>query len=99
MGPNGCRYRIDNCTSQTLVLRQKGCKEATDTLKPHSALHYAWDEPSLPHLLRLELPGRRVLGTFPLVKVNAYPWINHLKFHVQLMLIVTQSAKYCPCER
>ena len=38
-------------------------------LRPHSALHYAWDEPSLPHELLLELPGRRRLGCFALDKV------------------------------
>ena len=63
------RYRLDNCTSQTLHLRQKGCQEASDVLRPHSALHYAWDEPSLPHELLLELPGRRRLGCFALDKV------------------------------
>ena len=38
-------------------------------LRPHSALHYAWDEPSLPHELLLELPGSRRLGCFALDKV------------------------------
>ena len=67
------RYRLDNCTSQTLHLRQKGCQEASDVLRPHSALHYAWDEPSLPHELLLELPGRRRLGCFALDKVTLHP--------------------------
>ena len=44
-----------------------------DTLKPHSALHYAWDEPSLPHLLLLELPSRRLVGTFSLDKARPKP--------------------------
>ena len=95
-----CRYRIDNYTSQTLALRQKGCKEATDTLKPHSALHYAWDEPSLPHLLMLELPGRRVVGTFPLDKVLSEPWNRRQKAqgrmhtHTYVPLSVKQRQQF-----
>eukprot|EP00884_Botryococcus_braunii_P001070 jgi/Botrbrau1/10964/Bobra.0383s0018.1 len=63
-------YRIDNCTSETLHLRQEGCSELEDVLRPYSSLNYAWDEPSLAHRLILLLPGNRTLGTFSLDKVG-----------------------------
>ncbi len=44
--------------------------EQEDVLRPYCALDYAWDEPSLPHRLVLELPGNRKLGVFPLDKVG-----------------------------
>lgn len=44
-------------------------REQQDVLRPYCSLTYAWDEPSLPHRLVLELPGARTLGTFDLDKV------------------------------
>jgi hypothetical protein len=45
-------------------------RDQQDVLRPYCSLHYAWDEPSLPHRLALELPGARHLGTFDLDRVR-----------------------------
>lgn len=63
-------YRLDNCTTLTLHLRQQDCHEQEDILRPYSSLNYAWDEPSLPHKLVIARPGNRKLGTFNLDKVS-----------------------------
>ncbi|KAL0051145.1 hypothetical protein WJX82_002690 [Trebouxia sp. C0006] len=65
-------YRLDNCTGLKLHLRQKGCIEQDDLLRPYSSLDYAWDEPALPHQLVLELPGNRRLGTYDLDRVGSH---------------------------
>ncbi|DBA81627.1 TPA: hypothetical protein ACH3X1_007382 [Trebouxia sp. C0004] len=65
-------YRLDNCTGLKLHLRQKGCIEQDDLLRPYSSLDYAWDEPALPHQLLLELPGNRRLGTYDLDRVGSH---------------------------
>ena len=49
-------YRIDNCSAETLHVQQAGCPEQEDVLKAYSSLPYAWDEPSLPHKVRLHTP-------------------------------------------
>lgn len=64
-------YRVENCSLETLHARQKGVREQQDVLRPYCSLNYAWDEPTLPHSLVLELPGSRPLGVFNLDKVRA----------------------------
>ncbi len=63
-------YRVENCSTETLHLRQKSVREQQDVLRPYCALNYAWDEPTQPHFLVLELPGARNLGNFDLDKVG-----------------------------
>ena len=63
-------YRVENCSLETLHARQKSVREQQDVLRPYCALYYAWDEPTEPHQLVLELPGARHLGTFDLDKVR-----------------------------
>jgi hypothetical protein len=63
-------YRVENCTIETLHCRQYGVREQQDVLRPYCQLLYAWDEPTLPHMLVLELPGGRTLGRFDLDKVR-----------------------------
>jgi SHR-binding domain of vacuolar-sorting associated protein 13 len=63
-------YRVENCSTETLHARQKSVREQQDVLRPYCALNYAWDEPTQPHILVLELPGARGLGNFDLDKVR-----------------------------
>lgn len=63
-------YRIENCSLETLNARQRGVSEQQDVLRPYCSLNYAWDEPTLPHALVLELPGSRHVGTFNLDQVS-----------------------------
>ncbi|KAG7670791.1 hypothetical protein KSW81_004224 [Nannochloris sp. 'desiccata'] len=63
-------YRVENCSIETLHARQKSVREQQDVLRPYCALNYAWDEPTQPHILVLELPGARGLGNFDLDKVG-----------------------------
>lgn len=63
-------YRIENCSIETLHARQKSVREQQDVLRPYCALNYAWDEPTQPHILVLELPGAKNLGNFELDKVR-----------------------------
>jgi len=63
-------YRVENCSIETLHARQKSVREQQDVLRPYCALNYAWDEPTQPHILVLELPGARGLGNFDLDKVR-----------------------------
>eukprot|EP01025_Chloroclados_australasicus_P036630 TRINITY_DN37331_c0_g1_i1.p1 TRINITY_DN37331_c0_g1~~TRINITY_DN37331_c0_g1_i1.p1 ORF type:complete len:1661 (+),score=111.99 TRINITY_DN37331_c0_g1_i1:654-4985(+) len=69
-------YRLDNFTAETLHVRQEGCTDQEDILKPYCHLPYAWDEPSLPHQLILELPGHRYLGTFDLDRVGEQAFLQ-----------------------
>ena len=64
-------YRVENCSLETLHARQKSVREQQDVLRPYCSLNYAWDEPTQPHHLVLELPGQRHLGTFDLDKVRS----------------------------
>jgi hypothetical protein len=59
--------------ASSLLIMTYACRvlEQQDVLRPYCALTYAWDEPSLPHRLVLELPGLRPLGTFDLDKARA----------------------------
>lgn len=63
-------YRVENCSLETLHARQKSVREQQDVLRPYCSLNYAWDEPTQPHHLVLELPGARHLGTFDLDKAR-----------------------------
>ena len=63
-------YRIENCTLETLHARQLRVREQQDVLRPYCSLNYAWDEPTRPHKLVIELPGNKLLGIFELDKVG-----------------------------
>ena len=45
-------------------------------MRPFSSLDYAWDEPTLPHQLVLELPGNRRLGVHDLDRVGAQSTVH-----------------------
>lgn len=64
-------YRIENCSLETLNIRQNGVVDQFDMLKPYCALNYALDEPFLPHRVIIETPGGKTLGAFDLDKVNS----------------------------
>jgi hypothetical protein len=63
-------YRVENCSLETLHARQAAVREQQDVLRPYCSLNYAWDEPTAAHVLTLELPGARPLGTFALDKAS-----------------------------
>ena len=57
--------RIDNLSKDLIRFHQSGSDVHASLLRAHASFHYAWDEPSQPKKLRLELAGgRAVLGTF-----------------------------------
>ena len=62
--------------SESQWCRQKGCIEQDDLLRPFSSLDYAWDEPTLPHHLVLELPGNRRLGIYDLDRVGGQSTVH-----------------------
>ena len=64
-------YRLENCSLETLTVRQKGVIDQQDILKPYCSLDYTWDEPSLPHIVTVECPGGLLIGTFDLDKVGS----------------------------
>lgn len=69
--PNGfAPYRLENCSLETLTIRQKGVPDQQDVLKPYCSLDYTWDEPSLSHQITIERPGGLLLGYFNLDKVG-----------------------------
>ena len=63
-------YRLDNCSLETLTVRQKDVIDQQDILRPYCSLNYTWDEPSLPHKVSIESPGGMVIGTFNLDRVG-----------------------------
>lgn len=63
-------YRLDNCTNEKIHVRQEGCHEQEDVLRPYSSIPYAWDEPSGTHKVVLELSGHRLVGTLKLDQVG-----------------------------
>lgn len=63
-------YRLDNCSLETLTIRQKGVVDQQDILRPYCSLDYTWDEPSMAHLITVERPGGKVIGSFDLDKVG-----------------------------
>ena len=63
-------YRIENCSLETLHCRQENVQDQQDVLRPYCSLLYAWDEPTLPHILLLSLQGLQKLGKFHLDKVR-----------------------------
>jgi len=63
-------YRLDNCSLETLTVRQKDVIDQQDILRPYCSLNYTWDEPSLPHKVTIESPGGMLIGTFNLDRVG-----------------------------
>lgn len=64
-------YRLDNCTNEKFHVRQEGCREQEDVLRPYSSIPYAWDEPAGIHKVVLELSGHRLVGTLKLDQVGS----------------------------
>ena len=52
----------------------------SDVLRPYSALDYAWDEPGLPHVLLVDLPGSRSLGRYHLDTVCTLLLCHHSRY-------------------
>lgn len=73
------------------VYLQAGCEHASDVLRPYSALDYAWDEPGLPHVLLVDLPGSHSLGRFNLDKVHHS---CHLPLVLPLLAQIMTSWQY-----
>ena len=63
-------YRLDNCSLETLTVRQRGVADQQDVLRPYCSLNYTWDEPSMAHLITLERPGGQAVGSFDFDKVG-----------------------------
>jgi hypothetical protein len=63
-------YRLDNCSLETLTIRQKGVFDQQDVLRPYCSLNYTWDEPSMVHQVTVERPGGQIIGCFDLDKVG-----------------------------
>ncbi len=63
-------YRLDNCSLETLTVRQKGVLDQQDVLRPYCSLNYTWDEPSMAHQITLERPGGQAVGSFDFDKVG-----------------------------
>lgn len=70
-------YRIENCSLETLIIRQKGVMDQQDVLRPYCSLDYTWDEPSLSHFVVIERPGGLFVGSIDLDRVG-------LKFQVNV---------------
>lgn len=66
-------YRIENCTSQTISIYQKEVRNKMQKLRAFEAQPYAWEEPSKPRLLVVELKGDPIISKeFSLDKIKAH---------------------------
>lgn len=52
-------YRIENCSSKTIAIYQKDVRAKLQRLRPFEAQPYAWEEPSKPRLLVVEITGEQ----------------------------------------
>ncbi|KZV50783.1 hypothetical protein F511_11560, partial [Dorcoceras hygrometricum] len=57
-------YRIDNISRERLRIYQPKCESFETVIHPYTSSPFAWDEPCYPHILVIEVPGERILGTF-----------------------------------
>ncbi|KAJ8450353.1 hypothetical protein Cgig2_004810 [Carnegiea gigantea] len=65
-------YRIDNFSKETLRVYQQKCETLETIVHPYTSCPYAWDEPSYPHRLIVEVPGERIIGSYTLDDVREY---------------------------
>ncbi|XP_034206662.1 uncharacterized protein LOC117620640 isoform X2 [Prunus dulcis] len=65
-------YRIDNFSNERLRIYQQRCETVETTVHSYTSCPYAWDEPCYPHRLTVEVPGKRVLGSYTLDDVKEY---------------------------
>ncbi|KAL9665135.1 hypothetical protein QQ045_020546 [Rhodiola kirilowii] len=65
-------YRIDNFTNQRIRVYQQQCETFETVVHSYSSCPYAWDEPSYPHRLTVEVPGKGSLGSYTLDDVKDY---------------------------
>jgi hypothetical protein len=49
-------YRIDNHSPEHVLIYQKGHRAMAQQLTPYESQPYAWEQPSMPHVLVVELP-------------------------------------------
>ncbi|XP_073032093.1 intermembrane lipid transfer protein VPS13 isoform X2 [Primulina eburnea] len=57
-------YRIDNISRERLRVYQPKCESFETVIHPYTSCPFAWDEPCYPHILNVEVPGERILGSF-----------------------------------
>ncbi|GAV67143.1 LOW QUALITY PROTEIN: DUF1162 domain-containing protein/Chorein_N domain-containing protein [Cephalotus follicularis] len=57
-------YRIDNFSTERLRIYQQSCETFGTIVLPYTFCPYAWDEPSYPHCLTVEVPGECVVGSY-----------------------------------
>ncbi|XP_073129939.1 intermembrane lipid transfer protein VPS13 isoform X2 [Henckelia pumila] len=57
-------YRIDNISRERLRVYQPKCESFETVIHPYTSSPFAWDEPCYPHILIVEVPGERILGSF-----------------------------------
>ncbi|XP_062008854.1 uncharacterized protein LOC133725578 isoform X1 [Rosa rugosa] len=65
-------YRVDNFTNERLRIYQQRCETFETIVQSYTSCPYAWDEPCYPHRLTVEVPGKRVLGSYALDDVKEY---------------------------
>nr|XP_011467498.1 PREDICTED: uncharacterized protein LOC101298156 [Fragaria vesca subsp. vesca] len=65
-------YRVDNFSNERLRIYQQKCETFETIVQSYTSCPYAWDEPCYPHRLTVEVPGKRVLGSYALDDVKQY---------------------------
>lgn len=65
-------YRIDNFSMERLRFYQQKCEKFENIVQPYACCSYAWDEPSYPHRLVIEVPGEGLVGSYSLDDVRDY---------------------------
>ncbi|XP_050382411.1 uncharacterized protein LOC126799284 isoform X2 [Argentina anserina] len=65
-------YRVDNFSNEKLRIYQQKCETFETVVQSYTSCPYAWDEPCYPHRLIVEVPGKRVLGSYALDDVKEY---------------------------
>ncbi|KAM1717129.1 hypothetical protein COP2_025269 [Malus domestica] len=65
-------YRIDNFSNERLRIYQQRCETFETIVHSYTSCPYAWDEPCYPRRLTVEVPGKRVLGSYALDDVKEY---------------------------
>ncbi|KAL7589773.1 hypothetical protein Lser_V15G35826 [Lactuca serriola] len=65
-------YRIDNFSKERLRIYQQKCEAFETVIHSYTSCPYAWDEPSYPHRLTVEVFAERVVGSYTLDDAKEY---------------------------
>ncbi|KAL8217291.1 hypothetical protein R6Q57_024128 [Mikania cordata] len=65
-------YRIDNFSKERLRIYQQKCEAFETVVHSYTSCPYAWDEPSYPHRLTVEVFAERVIGSYTLDEAKEY---------------------------